>query len=843
MLRMPKYRAMRMKWVLIVVGALLAFGVAAAAADPHGGQPAPHPSYLNPHPNPLHSASTSPLNPARPSAGASPAATPAPSAPSPSASSAPGGAGAGDGSGLSDVPTDSPLYGMSQQQVAKLRSSNDAAMAKNLKALRNTKPISAFDVRDQRGIPISLYTVSGDTGDWTDWQSKTANFLTMLIFSAIKWLTGFLCWALSQILNFSVVKIIITPLLHVYATLNHMLGRLGLAAFCLTLGGFVAGWIVVFKSRSRGFGEMLVSATIAAVATTLLAAPIPTLVGTGHDDGALGRTRAAALQATSMVVNGRETNTSDIAKPLTNALTEVFVVRTSQWLGYETTFEGRCADQYSQLVIKQAAWERTATTIGDRLKSGNIIPGPIGWTVDKLNELSLSQARQIGAAQPSAAFESACVPGSAKDAHKANVDKVGAASFVLIALLVVGALIVILGGMFVIAQIKIGLEALMVQPALMVGTVPGGGRGFLYRRISELVTALLALLLSLLYLAIGLTLMRYVLSATKLPLPGGLAVRFLLLDVIAIAVIVYRKRLSQGLKAVGANVRAKLEHARIGGSAGSVLPNGSPAHGGGGGWGSGGGRGGGLMANAVRGLTGMGAGGGYGSRGGLMGTAALLAVGAGGGLVARRAAAAAGRSLTPRNIVRRLGKIIDSPTTARLGKAAGSTGRGVLRHTIGLPVSGPQTVRNVKARARREAARQRQDLNHTRQHLATAARRAAGYGRTYAHNTGAQWAAQHLASAVRPTPPQVQQPAPRVNLNRPPRRNSPSAQPTLQRLPGRLRRPPTTKPAALQTPAMARMFTLLDAHHRHGYRPINLTPPSYSSPVLPRAVQQPRRQP
>jgi hypothetical protein len=516
-------RRRRLVMVAVLIGLLVALFTSLAWAD----SPVPNPT---PGPPPTAPGST-------PTAKPTPKPTPTPTSTDPAAVP-------------SINPTPSPgLTG----------APNDPSPEQNLASppTNGSGLLAPFNGHDEYGAPLQVYNVNVDTGSWDDFDLKIWGFLTSLFFTIAKWLIGFVCWLVTWALNFGLAQIMVTPVADISATIrDQVINRLGLVGLFLTMTVIYGGWHILFRQRARGFAEVGISLVVAAVAATVLLSPAQVLLGTsgapaaqGSDmllsnDGVVGKSKDLALQVSNLVLsqnpNSSSSDPNSVASPITTGLIDAFVVEPTELMTYGRIFTGDCAKAYAVYSIVQ-------------YNASNL---PTGDLLETRYQNQISDAANK--------FKDTC---QTKDfnpsAEKASADTTFSALFVAIAAIICVVLITLVSGGFLVAQGWVAFEAIRAPWALTVGILPGGGRATLWRWVSAIIKAILAVVMSVLFLAIFILM---ILALLKSDTGNVLAVKFLSIDLVAVAGLAGHKKIKESARQVAVGINRKLANAKVGGA-------------------------------------------------------------------------------------------------------------------------------------------------------------------------------------------------------------------------------------------------------------------------------------
>ncbi|XIG72745.1 hypothetical protein C1N81_04345 (plasmid) [Streptomyces sp. SGAir0957] len=453
--------------------------------------------------------------------------------------------------------------------------------------------LSVFNVTDANNLPISVYSVHSDTGGLTDWDLGVMNLVTELTFMIVKWLIAFCCWLIGWALSFGLAKILLAPALTIADSIHaKVIMEMGLPGVFLSACALICVTRIFFGDRARGFGDAAVTIVLAGLTATVLASPPQTLLGT--DEGAVAIARGLALQvsgaildadpATTWQSDGRAADEQQLSRPMTDALTDAFIVKPAMLLQYGRVFKGECAEKYGDTRLRQLAFDRRVQDYADRANKLRDIALPLSvaptrWVADWGTDQAVKYGANRFGGPPMEAFEKDCVHGDVASAKKASLDKVGGAIFLLIATLIVTVLVSALAGSFLTAQCRIAWDAIRGEPALLAGTVPGAGRGYLWDWGGSILHSLAQMMWSITALSVFIVILDVVLDPTFTDWGQELTIRFLAIDVLCIAAVTKRKKINNRTRQIGDSFRSKMYGARIGGTHGSIFtpPASTPA--------------------------------------------------------------------------------------------------------------------------------------------------------------------------------------------------------------------------------------------------------------------------
>ncbi|MFE4873467.1 hypothetical protein [Streptomyces sp. NPDC056682] len=449
--------------------------------------------------------------------------------------------------------------------------------------------LSVFNVTDANNLPISAYTVKSDTGGMFDWDLGIQNLIAEICFVITKWLIAFCCWLIGWSLSFGLAKVLMSPVISVANSLHtRVIMEMGLPSLFLAVCALTCTARIFFGDRAKGWGDAALSLVLAALTTTLLASTPNTLLG--DDNGAIAVTRGLALDISSVILDAgptthqhhqhratTEADSADLARPLTDALTDAFIVRPAMLLQYGRIFTGDCADAYQTTRLNQLVYDRMIDGYKQKLKKFNALQtylDPTGVRQNVLDweaDMALTWAADHFGEPPMEAFEKQCVPGDAGAAKKASLDKVGGAIFLLVAAIIVTVLLSGLAGSFLVAQCRIAWDAIRGEPALVIGTIPGAGRAYLWDWCASVLRSLQMMITSVIALAVFIVILQTVLDPVQTDWGQELTLRFLVVDLLCIAALKKRKDLVARSKQLAASFRAKMSAGKVGGTHGSVF--------------------------------------------------------------------------------------------------------------------------------------------------------------------------------------------------------------------------------------------------------------------------------
>ncbi|MFF9750481.1 hypothetical protein [Streptomyces albidoflavus] len=454
------------------------------------------------------------------------------------------------------------------QAETRSKAEQQAAMEAEAEKLRKALPdeggvLGVFNVTDVNNLPISVYRVKGDTGGFTRWDLGLLNLGTEFLFTVTKWMIAFSCWLIGWALSFGLAKLLLGPVLAVAESLHaRVIMEMGLPALFLAVCAFVCAARIFFGNRARGIADAVVSLILAALTTTLLASPPQLLLG--EETGAVAAARGLSLEIADVILDasptapwadGKDTTTEatsfTVARPLTDALTDAFIVKPAMLLTYGRVFDGECEQLYADYRLRQLVFDRQlaaqtarmkkTTHLADYVTPDDTLSAVGDWHIDMATNL----VSGLFGDTPMEDFEDQCIEGDVAAAKEASLDKLGGALFLFIAAGIVTALITRIGASFLTAQVRIAWDAVRAEPCLVAGTIPGIGRTILRDWAAAVLRHLATMVVSVASLALLILVLQAVLDPAQTDWGNELTLRFLAVDIICLAAFVKRKSLAQ----------------------------------------------------------------------------------------------------------------------------------------------------------------------------------------------------------------------------------------------------------------------------------------------------------
>lgn len=355
-----------------------------------------------------------------------------------------------------------------------------------------------ISLNDTRGISVWNYEMSIDRGGMTSPGKFFWSVLVDISWQIYRAVCAVALWFLDWVLSFEWVPVVATPLLAVGDAMQSAVNSLGLVPALLTLTAVVA---VLWMARGRwatGIWELAMALVIASLASGVFAQPVEMVAG---PDGLLVKTNQAGQELAAELATGEaEGKTAEeLRAEQTGALVDTFLRQPTQMINFGRVLDGTgCEAAYDEVV--SAGPYGNDPDIRDRIKDCD----------EELYEY---------ANDPTAAMALGSIMFSP-------------ASFVILGLAGVLAGSVVAAGCWAMYQ---SVKAIVT---LILGLLPGGGRGSFLLTVTETLVSLLIVLFTSVFLGVFLLVIQAMFASPE----GELAKTFFVVDVlILVGIIVYWK--------------------------------------------------------------------------------------------------------------------------------------------------------------------------------------------------------------------------------------------------------------------------------------------------------------
>jgi hypothetical protein len=134
---------------------------------------------------------------------------------------------------------------------------------------------SAIDVADSRGIRVSQYELSIDTGNFLDTTKLWLSLRLMTAWEIYRYGVGLVAYVFDWTLSMTWLTAIITPLDAAARQIrDQLINPIGLAGVMLLISAVVGGIRIVYGRTGRGIFDILSASVVAAAVAVLLVSPI-----------------------------------------------------------------------------------------------------------------------------------------------------------------------------------------------------------------------------------------------------------------------------------------------------------------------------------------------------------------------------------------------------------------------------------------------------------------------------------------------------------------------------------------------------------------------------------------
>lgn len=471
--------------------------------------------------------------------------------------------------------------------------------------------LSPFDVTTSDGVPLHRYQLIGGGENPVDDATK---FLMGGMFALARTLVGAACWLVDWVYRFPVLTKLTGPAQHVSnAYQQHVLAVVGIGGLFLAWS-FTFGLIMVMRGRpGRGFGEILLTLLISAVAATSIVRPdvllgpqgplqqaqsaaleaaVITARSGGLDEGTVtgpcvlvtGPAQAACAQAQEDRKDGKADGKAkdkdpcdvvagpardeclaarrapvagEISGPITRTLTDVLVVQPYQLL------------QYGQLVDKSGSLYKTylkGLDKDDKKKKKddpcNLIIGPAdNFCSDDAHPPKLPG--KLGSIVKLLQNDGDTGKAAAEFMSEVSWDRVFGALILLIAAGIVFALVVSMALAMIGVQFGCAITAAVGCVAFAWALLPGPNRAALWKWVGYFGAA------TVLLFAVAVFIPLFGIGAQALLADSHgtvLVERLALLDGLAVCGLALHRRMRQSISGLGQRFALRMRYAKIGGS-------------------------------------------------------------------------------------------------------------------------------------------------------------------------------------------------------------------------------------------------------------------------------------
>lgn len=389
-----------------------------------------------------------------------------------------------------------------------------------------------IQLEDTRGISIWLYELSIDRGGITSPGKFFWSAITDFCWSIYRAVCAVALWFLDWVLSFTWVTTLASPLLAVGDALQAVVNTIGVIPTLLTLAAIAA---VVWMARGKwatGIWELAMTLVIAALATGVFAQPVHMIAG---PDGVIVQTNQAGQELAAELATGEAAGKTpeELRQEQTGQMVDTFIRQPTQLINFGRVVDGGdCEAAFNEVVAA----------------------GPYGDDPDIRDRMGDCDERL-------------------KDyANEPTVAMAGGSLMVMPAAFVILFLAVIMAGAVVAAGCWAMYQSVKAIITLVLGLLPGGGRGSFLLTVSETLVSLLIILFTSVFLGVFLLVIQAVFAGAS---GESLGKTFFIVDIIIIVGVIVYWRQRNAIKAASARLAAMMAK-RPGGAQATKLPERAP---------------------------------------------------------------------------------------------------------------------------------------------------------------------------------------------------------------------------------------------------------------------------
>lgn len=364
--------------------------------------------------------------------------------------------------------------------------------------------LSWIQLQDSQGISVWNHELSLDRGGMTAVDKQLWSSIVDVTWGIYRSGCVLAIWFLDWVMSMTWLGPISAPVLAVGDALQAVIDGLGLVPALLTITAIVC---VVWMARGKwatGVWELAMALVIASLATGVFAQPVRMVIG---PEGYIEQTALAGQEIAAAIATGDSQGKTpeQLRAAQTGQLIDIFVRYPTQLINYGTVLDnGPCEGAYNDVVEQ----------------------GPYGYESDIRDAVGDCE-KTYGeyAENPSGSMT------------------VGSVVFVPASVIIL-LLAIVFSGSVIAAGVTVLYQSVKAIVTLVAGLLPGGGRGSLLITVAEVLTSLLILLLTSVFLAVFLQVIGYMFTAGE-----NLAQTFLIIDILMLlGIVIYwrqRKRIKK----------------------------------------------------------------------------------------------------------------------------------------------------------------------------------------------------------------------------------------------------------------------------------------------------------
>lgn len=463
--------------------------------------------------------------------------------------------------------------------------------------------LAPLNMASSEGVPLDGYELGADGGTALNVVGQFQVLVLGGLFSLARLLVGLCCWLIGFVFEFPLLRLLTAPAQDLADTYNtHVVGALGLKG--LLLGwAFIFGGIVFMRGKAgTGLGEIVLTLVIAAFAASAFIRP-DYLLG---QDGPLNQAHEAAIEVAQITTHSyfgeigagtcdavvgpardacadADARAGGVVKPIQDALTDALVVKPYMLLQYGTVLDPKDpADKAAYEVhlawVAQLEKPQSGTEAGNKDYCRKVrgparayCEGRKGSPPSAIHPQDPTQmpwdhsTADPGFTKMLEDLEKAGERGkdAAAYAKEPSWDRVGAALLLLVAVVVIALMVMSMVLVMFGAQAGDAAAAACGGIAWVWAMLPGPSRMTLWRWFGVFIVSVLVSFVAAVTLPLfGIT-VDVVFSRSG---PDLMVERLLLLDAVAVAFLVFHRRMLAAASTFGQRMTTRMRFAKIGGS-------------------------------------------------------------------------------------------------------------------------------------------------------------------------------------------------------------------------------------------------------------------------------------
>ncbi len=303
------------------------------------------------------------------------------------------------------------------------------------------------------GVPLENYELSIDGGGITDPTQAVSAMSLRLLWDLYRITIGLAAWTYQTTTGFEWMEPIVDPFITSATAVREVVADIGLIPLLLTVAAFVTGLWLVRGRWATGLTELLISCALAALAVGVLSNPVAVVAG---QDGLLPQTQRFGTELSTVIATGgapRSSTSEELRAETAGVIVDAFVRTPHQLLNYGAVLDVQ--DPGCAAVLDEALQE-----------------GPWG--------LDATVRERVG---------------DCESTYRETADNPGPTTVATMVVLLPGAavlalMMLVLSLGLLVSTVVVLLESVRLVLSLVLGIVPGSGRGNLMSSVSSIAVAL-----------------------------------------------------------------------------------------------------------------------------------------------------------------------------------------------------------------------------------------------------------------------------------------------------------------------------------------------------------------